>query len=547
MSRRSKIILTAYWLYVPLLALMIGVLLDIYLPGLYMDAVNPDYMVVRMLGEAKNSDIWVLPGNLFFGRYPLLSSLYHGTGQAWLGAPIYAILGTDIFSIRLVHGMCGLAVLSSMLIVLRQVGVWPWLISCIGLVVALDPSFVFAFRTQIYITLTPLAALFLSIYFLHRAVNASYPIKFLIGSGCAFGLSIYGYFIYAFFLPVMFAAVWLSTKNRHTSQPPSVANSVLSLEFRKWLMGFCVGILPYLIGYLIIMQRTGGPMGFIEFVQKMTQSLNVFEASNNSLGRFDAIWAYLLNVANHTSLSTFWSDKPLPLYGAKTKAICLVSVPLIFYFFAEWRNTATFWTRLVVALSVSFFLASFMFGARLASHHMIAIYVFLHLVIVITAYDALRRADFQTQKPVLEKWRKVLLATLVIAPLGVAAVQNLHGQLKSRDILRETRGVGLYSDAITLFADDIKKNNKAAYYVMPDWGLLMPSIFLTSGLTEITANENFAHARQLLCRGREVRWVLVSGDRTARFNEITRQLKWSDPTIQSWKQKVSKKFGMETF
>src|SRR5664279_3129088 len=62
------------------------------LPGLYMDAVNPDYMVVDLInGPADASPAWYLPGNMLAGRIPLLTSIYHGTSQVWYALPFVAL------------------------------------------------------------------------------------------------------------------------------------------------------------------------------------------------------------------------------------------------------------------------------------------------------------------------------------------------------------------------------------------------------------------------------------------------------------------------
>ncbi len=92
-------------------ALFAGVLLDMDLPGVYMDAVNPDYLAAPILHPGRRIDVWALPGNLIMGRFPVLTSLYHGTGQLWFGLPFFALLGTSVTSLRIVHGLCACAIL----------------------------------------------------------------------------------------------------------------------------------------------------------------------------------------------------------------------------------------------------------------------------------------------------------------------------------------------------------------------------------------------------------------------------------------------------
>src|SRR5437763_2902792 len=75
------------------------------LPGLYMDAVNPDYLAVRVLNPHHAEIVeWVLPGNYLLGRrIPLLIALYHGSQTLWFGLQVYSLLGTTLDRLRLEH------------------------------------------------------------------------------------------------------------------------------------------------------------------------------------------------------------------------------------------------------------------------------------------------------------------------------------------------------------------------------------------------------------------------------------------------------------
>ena len=83
---------TLRFLRIPAFAAAAAVVLAVYgfvasreitLPGVYMDAVNPDYLVVKLLNwhHARPLTAWVLPGNYLHDRVPILISLYHGLQQ----------------------------------------------------------------------------------------------------------------------------------------------------------------------------------------------------------------------------------------------------------------------------------------------------------------------------------------------------------------------------------------------------------------------------------------------------------------------------------
>src|SRR5256885_13811784 len=171
--------------FLVLAAFAAGVMLDIDLPGVYMDAVNPDYLVVPVLHPTRPIEASVLPGNYIAHRLPILTSFYHGTEQVWLGLPFFALLGTSVVSLRLVHGLFGCAVLAGALWWMRRAGVKPAVIALAGIALAVDPAFVFAFRTQSYITLAPVAWLLLSLVALDLAANRDDARRWLFCSGAA--------------------------------------------------------------------------------------------------------------------------------------------------------------------------------------------------------------------------------------------------------------------------------------------------------------------------------------------------------------------------
>ena len=71
-----------------------------------MDAVYPDYLVVRILGPtAYPPPAATLPGNYLFDLFPLMVNLYHGALPVWLGLPFYAVFGTDTVGVHLTHGV----------------------------------------------------------------------------------------------------------------------------------------------------------------------------------------------------------------------------------------------------------------------------------------------------------------------------------------------------------------------------------------------------------------------------------------------------------
>ena len=157
------------------------------LPGVYMDAVNPDYLVAKVLNRAHADPLvaWVLPGNYLANRFPVLVSLYHGLQQFWLALPLYAIFGMSVDGIRLTHMIFAMGVLVAVLLLLRRAQVPLWIAALAGIALAADPTFVFAFRTQSYITMSPMAWLLLSLAALSGPASAATPLPFATTSRAA--------------------------------------------------------------------------------------------------------------------------------------------------------------------------------------------------------------------------------------------------------------------------------------------------------------------------------------------------------------------------
>src|SRR5688572_26453027 len=74
----------------------------IHLPGLYMDSVNPEYMIPEILyAENPTFDKWLTPGNVLHGRFPVFSGpIYHGSLQVYATLPFLSLAGVNIESFR---------------------------------------------------------------------------------------------------------------------------------------------------------------------------------------------------------------------------------------------------------------------------------------------------------------------------------------------------------------------------------------------------------------------------------------------------------------
>lgn len=219
------------------------------LPGLYLDAVNPDYLAVQMLFPQTTNPNWALPHS----GIPLLGQLYHGTITIWLQLLIIGIFGKpSLLTLRLsnmiyIIGICGV-----MYLILKKLEVNKVISFLVVSALILSPN-VFSFiRTQYYIKLPGTLLLMLSIYVAILSIDHHRHAFYLALSGIFLGIAFYSYFIFLFFAPAVLFFCLSKTKQ-------------LGLNCLKdtfiWCMGFGCGSIPYVIGYgdLIITSSSLAP------------------------------------------------------------------------------------------------------------------------------------------------------------------------------------------------------------------------------------------------------------------------------------------------
>jgi len=497
------------------------VLYEIELPGVYSDEVAPDYNVVRVLnwnhphitGDA-------LPGNLVFGRLPILNGLHYGTQTMWLGLPAFWVFGTSVAGLRITHGLFALGILAAVYALLCAAGVRRWWAAGACAALAVDPAFVYSFRTQGYLSLAPSAWMFLSLYALQRTATATVErqSRWLALGGLMMGLAFSGYFIYIFFAPVIAVAVLLWVGPRGV--PPQRTK-----RLAYWIAGFAIGTLPYIIGYGLLIISEGGlaaGWAYIVYAQELAGGRATDFSFNDRVAFFQIIVRLAFSNASHHVL-IFGED--VPAVGAELKMLLLLGLPPLLWVIAEYRKRATPMLRILLGMQICFVPWALYFGGRLWAHH--------YEPLIPIAYATLALALLTLVGDPAAKWRRWIYA----APFAVLLVLNAAAIDDEAAALRAKGGVGLYSDAINHFADDILRGRRDDYVVMPDWGLFTSAVFLTGGTVEMDTYEQFPHARDVLCAGRNVSVALINGDRAARFANWQKELEWGPPIIKDYRQR----------
>ena len=441
-------------LLIPALLLCAGCLSDMTVPGLYMDAVNPDYMVIRVLNPATEVQSLHLPGTMLFDRFPVIGQLYHGALPFYLGLPVYALLGTGILGVRSANCVFALLVLAACGCLLRSFRVRGATACLLLSGLALDPGFLFNFRTQFYITLLPSACLFTSIGLVESTPGTPSRLKAVL-AGLLAGLSVYGYFIYLFLLPVAaLHAAW------HWRQPRRLAWG--------WLAGVAVGGSPYLLALLLILAATGSWQDLVAFLHGNLATLAVAPAPLKLIDRLQLIASMVRMTLLDVGPSAMMLHEAVPLALPQLKIALLLGVPALGLAASLVRRPRSPGLAVMAGLLCGMAVLIAAFTTRLWLHHTAVLLPVLYMALAL----AIGR--------LCHGFGRVGAGLAVFAVGAPLLIGNaLDRQVVFFDLER-TGGIGLFSDAIDRFAQDARQATTPTHAFFPDWGVFMPFAMRTA-------------------------------------------------------------------
>lgn len=486
------------------------------LPGIYMDAVNPDYMVVHILHpNATNLPAWALPGTMVLGRFPIVGQIYHGALPLYLGLPIYWIFGTGIEGIRLSNMVFGLIVLAAGAAFLRVWNVRPWIAGIALCALALDPAFLFAWRTQFYITLLPLAPLLASVALTQSTRDAASHWTVAL-AGLLAGIACYGYFIFCFMVPVAFLHAWIVSRR----------NGQIGIIW--WLAGFALGVAPYALAMLLIWHATGGTAAFISYIRGTLRNLNPGQSHLGLLQRLNLfylfVWWSVLGIGpkamiidEHPSIAPMLRlvvPLGLPICGLGLWAISKAKPPGLL---------------LLAGFVIGLFCLVIAFGDRLWLHHFAVLVPILYLACASVSEAIVRLVSGYA-------WGRVAAMTGAVV-FGLLTWANVADTKEVFSALGRTGGVGYSSDAIAKFAFDSLRVKDPTFYFFPDWGVFMSFVMLTHGALPYSFDFDVKSARTFLCDGRDVAVALVLGKEPERLHSWTSALGWTEPILSTYRQR----------
>lgn len=489
------------WL-VALAVFWLCVLRNVELPGLYMDAINPDYLFARWWNPELKNPVWVLPT----GPVPLLGNLYHGMQTLYVGALAYGLLGTSVVSVRATHAMYGSLIVLLIWLILRRVSGRPMLATVLAVSLATDMAFIGSFRTQAYIILAGqvwmLLALWLALRSMQDAKLSCWP---LLLSGMGMGLAAYGYFVLLFFVPPVAALATLGPGRQKMGQ-----------RLLLWCAGFVAGMLPYVVGYIELLVALGGVAPLVDWMR------NTLGTLKPTVGR-ESYWVGLGHVLDFARWGLVGLGNEYimlnelvsaPLVAWRAVCVAIAGAVCLFGSWLEWRTRPGLAKALLAcaALPVIYIGLAAGFGSRLGVHHFMVLVALGYLLLGLAVYWLALRLPHE------RGWRVVsVLLAAVLLVVNIAQQNRVQGRLVA------TGGVGMSTDALTALARTALTEREHAVWFFPEWGFFMPFAFLTANQVLYENELTVVALKRLVVSGKDVRVAFWQEDQQAIYRGVLEQ------------------------
>lgn len=488
-------------------ALALGVfwlcaLRNVELPGLYMDAVNPDYLFARWLNPQLHNPVWMIPS----GSLPLLGNLYHGMQTLYVGVLTYSLLGTSVVSVRVTHALYGSLIVLLAWLILRRVSGRPGLATVLATALATDMAFIGSFRTQAYIILAGQVWMMLALWLAVRSAQEQAPSRWVLAlSGLGMGLAVYGYFVFLFFLPPVAALAILGPGRQGMER-----------RLLAWCVGFVVGMLPYVVGYIGLAVALGGVGPLIEWMRNMLGVLGPTvgrETYGQGLGHVlgYALWG-LAGLGNeHMVIGEAVS---FPLAGWRTGLVALAEAVCLLGAWREWTQRPKLARALLggAALPVAYIGLAAGFGSRLDVHHFTVLVAVGYLLLGLAACWL---AIWLPQGRWLNGTAAVLAVSLFV--VNGAQQNRVHARLVA------TGGVGMSTDALPALARTALSERERAVWFFPEWGFFMPFAFLTANQVPYEIELTAASLGRQAASGKEMRVTFWNEENAPMYRQVLEQ------------------------
>gem|GEM_PF-4415212 len=439
-----------------------------------MDAVNPDYQAAWMARHA-NIPAWIYPDNYLSGMYrrPLLNSLYGGNSTAYLAIPFFKLIGYGAAEVRLFHCILAVSLLLSVIWFLLKWQTPKWLIVIFVSLLASDPTYIFAWRTQYYLQLYPLIYLFLGLGVLgklrYSGTGQHFQPRLLILGGALIGFSAYSYFIFAIYTAAI--VVWFNLLN---AGAPNRKKITAYLVF-----GVAIGFLPYIYAHVSIILNTNFH-AYIENIKRLQTAYGVIDDSQPGLlDKLDVVRDRLTQLLSARGLELIiFGDSTITLWRTLLAGSALFTIPMIYLSqralaskpasLAAGEPTVrnkVFLFAVLLACIVLHLVFGFTMGRPLGMQHYIMLLPLAYAAVA-TLFSLIESLD---PKPMA---KKAINYALALVSIGFLAV-NLTISYQFSDRLQHEGGRKQYSDVINIAANYVSGMPTDTTLLFPQWGYWM--------------------------------------------------------------------------
>lgn len=468
------------WIYLaPVLLFAILGLRDLMLPGIYMDAANPDYHAAFMLRGDVPAPSWTYPDNYLFRNFPLLNSLYGGNFAAYPAMAFFSALGYGIPQFRMYHVLLGIVLLVCLMWCLRKWQTPRAAVALVACVLAIDPTFLFSWRTQYYLQLVPLIFFFLALGLLAQwhidAAAARRSSARYWWAGIFLGFAAYCYFVFAFYAAAIVLAMAFQIRRSWNWR------MVTAL-----VLGTLIGWLPYVYAHLSIILNMG-LHGYLDQLRGLQSMYGVVNATQSFSERWHTVIDRILFLrAGSTIEDMIFAGARVGAISKTIGAVVLAIGPVLWLFFRLWPRGATV-DHAVAAASkrallgdaillvfISHIALGIIVGTPLSLQHYIMLLPLAYVMLAL-AWPASGAGSTSTGEGRSSGLRPA--ANLAFALLCVAMLAfNFSLTRKFAERLVQEGGAGMYTEAINVAITQLATEPRDTTLLFPQWGYWMGAL-----------------------------------------------------------------------
>lgn len=524
--RKDKYIFVGF-LAIPVLFFFILSLQYPAFPGIYMDAVNPDYLSAWYLKGNKMLPSWIYPDNYLAGMYhvPLLNSLYGGNPTAYCATLFFTVTGFGLEQLRIFHAMLGTLLLLSWVWCLRKWQCPTWIIALCGIALAVEPNFLYAWRTQYFLQLSPAICLFAALGLLgrhiHKQNNRSCSDISL--AGLLLGFAAYSYFIYAFY--AIAVVVIYTLINPDSTQPK------LRIFWRLALFAL-LGWSPYLYAHLSIILNIGLD-GYIGMLKGLQATYHIGHVNSQyEMSRIEILHIKLSALSGATGLeNTIFAQSAVNKSLRLVHGILLV-LPVIFSLTilaigkndhlgdVNRRSGRSYlqFSALIVGLMVAHLTLGIAAGSALNLQHFVSLLPIIFASLAVTlAFIVERCAGAIRCRCKVKAVTVTILICYVLVGISVS-----WGVLKR---LKTESTSPIYSNAINTLAETLKATPDDSVLLFPQWGYWMGVLILSGPTHNVIEMPNLTAMTQRLIADpglkNKQKFILTLGDELNKQDNAT--------------------------